>query len=137
MASPGISFLLELYECPPDLLDNEAVIRTTIQDAVGHANASLLAHVSRRFDPQGVTALAVLAESHISIHTWPEFGYAAVDVFTCGTRALPQRACEHLIKVLKPGRHRLQRIERGGELGIPNAQFAPKPVAAAVGSADP
>ena len=137
MASPGISFLLELYECPADVLDNEAVIRTTIQEAVGDASATLLEQVSRRFDPQGVTALAVLAESHISIHTWPEFGYAAVDVFTCGTRALPQRACDHLIEVLKPGRHRLQRIERGRELRIPNAEFAPKPIAATVGSADP
>ncbi len=137
MASPGISFLLELYECPADVLDNEAVIRSTIHHAVGHANATLLEQVSRRFDPQGVTALAVLAESHISIHTWPEFGYAAIDVFTCGTRALPERACDHLIEVLKPRRHRLQNIERGRELRIPNAQFAPKPVAAAVASGDP
>ncbi len=137
MASPGVSFLLELYECPTDVLNDEALIRTSLQDAAAHANATLLAQQSRRFVPQGVTAVAVLAESHLSIHTWPEFGYAAVDVFTCGSRALPERACEYLIQVLKPARHRLQRIERGRELRIPNAEFAPKPVAETIGAADP
>ena len=50
--------------------------------------------IHHRFEPQGVTGLALLAESHISIHTWPESGYAAVDVFTCGDHTMPENACQ-------------------------------------------
>jgi S-adenosylmethionine decarboxylase len=124
-----------LYECPADVLNDDVFIQTSLKNAVAHANATLLEQVSRRFEPQGVTAVAVLAESHMSIHTWPEFGYAAVDVFTCGSHAIPKRACEYLIQTLNPGRHSLKRVERGGELRIANAQFAPKPVAAAIDTA--
>ena len=54
--------------------------------------------VTHSFKPQGVTGLALLAESHISIHTWPEIGYAAIDVFTCGDHTMPEKACKLLFK---------------------------------------
>ncbi len=56
--------------------------------------------ITHHFEPQGVTGLALLAESHISIHTWPESGYAAVDVFTCGDHTMPEKACEVIYKEL-------------------------------------
>ena len=90
----GQHCILELYECDQNKLNDEAFVRQTITFAAKSAGASLLNLISHRFEPQGITGLALLAESHISIHTWPESGYAAVDVFTCGDHTMPERACE-------------------------------------------
>ena len=65
-----------------------------------------------RFEPQGVTGLALLAESHISIHTWPESGYAAVDVFTCGDHTMPEQARAVLRDELRAQRHALRSFLR-------------------------
>ena len=96
----GKHCILELYECDEIKLNDEAFVRTTITIAAKLAGATLLNLITHRFEPQGVTGLALLAESHISIHTWPENGYAAVDVFTCGDHTMPDRACEILCKEL-------------------------------------
>ena len=117
MYSAGISYLLELYECPPELLDDKYHIESVLREAVDHARATLLDQISCSFTPQGVTALALLAESHISIHTWPELAYAAADIFTCGNRAMPERAAEYLPKALKAGRHTVKKVKRGTEAG--------------------
>ena len=127
----GITCLLELYDCPPDILDDQNQINQAVRDAVEHANATLLKQVSQQFEPQGVTALGLLAESHVSVHTWPEHGYAAVDVFTCGNRAMPELACDFLVDALAAGHHTVQRFERGTGLDAATAEFVPKPVAAA------
>lgn len=127
----GITCLLELYDCPPDILDDKERIDEALREAVEHARATLLKQVSNQFSPQGVTSLGVLAESHISIHTWPEHGYAAVDIFTCGNRAMPERACSYLAEALSAGHHTVQRIERGTLLDSENIEFVPKPVAVA------
>ena len=127
----GITCLLELYDCPPDILDNQQRIKEALREAVNHANATLLNEVSHQFSPQGVTALGLLAESHISIHTWPEHGYAAVDIFTCGNRAMPELACTFLIKELAAKHHAIQRVERGTSLDPATTQFVPKSATAA------
>ena len=80
----GKHCILELYHCDAAKLDDEAFLRTAITAAAKRAGATLLNLITHRFEPQGVTGLALLAESHISIHTWPELGYAAVDVFKIG-----------------------------------------------------
>jgi S-adenosylmethionine decarboxylase len=129
--SAGISYLIELYGCPPELLDDEGFVETTIQAAVEHAQATLLQQSTRRFHPQGVTAFALLAESHIAIHTWPELRYAAIDVFTCGQRAMPERAYQFLVMALQAGRHTLQRVDRGTGLGRDALKAVPKSPAAA------
>ena len=127
----GITCLLELYDCPPDILDNQNEINDAIREAVKYANATLLQQVSHKFSPQGVTALGILAESHISIHTWPEHGYAAIDIFTCGDRAMPERACTYLAETLSAKHHTIKRVERGTDLDVASAEFVPKPVATA------
>ena len=126
MYSTGISCLVELYDCPPELLDDECFIEAKIREAVVHAHATLLEQSTKRFHPQGVTAFALLAESHISIHTWPELRYAAIDVFTCGRRAMPERAFQYLVEALQAGRHTVQRVERGMGLGKDALKAVPK-----------
>lgn len=113
METSGIHCIAELYDCPQHLLNDEVYIQQAIRDAVKQGMATLLHEVSHSFHPQGVTALALIAESHVAIHTWPEYGYAAADVFTCGDRASAVKACEHLIQSMKAGRHTLKKLERG------------------------
>ena len=105
--SSGISYpsvthgkhcILELYECDSFRLDDEAFIRTTITSSAKKAGATLINMITHPFQPHGVTGLALLAESHISIHTWPEVNYAAIDVFTCGDKTFPEKACHIFIK---------------------------------------
>ena len=94
----GRHCILELYQCDHAKLNDEAFIRTTITSSAKVAGATLINLVTHSFKPQGVTGLALLAESHISIHTWPEIGYAAIDVFTCGDHTMPEKACKLLFK---------------------------------------
>ena len=94
----GRHCILELYQCDHAKLNDEAFIRTTITSSAKVAGATLMNLVTHSFKPQGVTGLALLAESHISIHTWPEIGYAAIDVFTCGDHTMPEKACKLLFQ---------------------------------------
>ena len=88
--------LFTLKGCPYGLLDDEAHIRNVLVNAATLSESTLLGIQSHKFDPQGVTAVALLAESHISIHTWPEKGMAVCDVFTCGNHTKPEDAVEYM-----------------------------------------
>jgi len=105
-------FLLELYKCDYEKLNDESFLRCTLNRAAKLAKASVLNLISNKFEPQGVTAIALLAESHISIHTWPESNYSAVDIFTCGQNMMPELASQYLIGALKAEEHFLRVIER-------------------------
>ncbi len=108
----GRHCILELYNCDSLKLNDEAHIRTSITTAARLAGATLLKLVTHHFEPHGVTGLALLAESHISIHTWPEHLYAAVDVFTCGDHTMPERACEILRRELLAENYSLKSFQR-------------------------
>ena len=104
--------LLELYRCDYEKLNDESFLRCALNRAAKLAQATVLNLISNKFEPQGVTVIALLAESHISIHTWPESDYAAVDIFTCGKNMNPVLASQYLTKVLKAEEHFLRVIER-------------------------
>ena len=104
--------LLELYRCNYEKLNDESFLRCTLNKAAKLAKATVLNLISNKFEPQGVTAIALLAESHISIHTWPESQYTAVDIFTCGQNMLPELASQYLIESLGAQEHSLRIIER-------------------------
>ena len=104
--------LLELYKCSYEKLNDESYLRCSLNKAAKLAKATVLNLISNKFDPQGVTAIALLAESHISIHTWPESNYSAIDIFTCGQNMMPELASQYLIEALKAEEHFLRVIER-------------------------
>ena len=104
--------LLELYRCDCEKLNDESFLRCTLNKAAKLAKATVLNLISNKFEPQGVTAIALLAESHISIHTWPESNYSAVDIFTCGQNMIPELASQYLIQSLMAEEHYLRVIER-------------------------
>jgi S-adenosylmethionine decarboxylase len=116
----GTHCILDLYECPADLLNDRSFIEQTLRDAAKQGLATLLQEISHQFNPHGVTALGLLAESHLSIHTWPEHCYAAVDIFTCGQDAKPEQACLFMVDRLQAKRHSLNTIARGSEALLPH-----------------
>jgi S-adenosylmethionine decarboxylase len=117
MRRPRISgkhWLVEFYSARE--LDDTKAIRRALRAAVAESGATLLKLQLHHFGPGGgVTGVALLAESHISIHTWPERGYAAVDIFMCGPTSNPQKALAALRAALHPRRVRIRRFERGLE----------------------
>ncbi len=116
MASVGKHCILELYGCPSETLNDKDLIVKVLRQSAERAGATWLGEVAHRFDPQGVTALGLLAESHISIHTWPEIGYAAADVFTCGASCDPALACELLAQAMGAERHTMTTLPRATQL---------------------
>jgi S-adenosylmethionine decarboxylase proenzyme len=84
-SSLGSQLLLDLYDCDPVRLDDVEWVRSSMLDAAAAAGATVVESVFHRFSPWGVSGVVVISESHLAIHTWPEKGYAAVDVFTCGS----------------------------------------------------
>lgn len=90
--------IVELTSCNSGYLDDEDVIEAVMTKAAEEAGATIVNSVFHKFEPQGVTGVLVLAESHLSIHTWPEKGYAAIDIFMCG-EAEPRKA----VQILKEG----------------------------------
>ena len=110
--------LLELYRCDYEKLNDESFLRCTLNRAAKLAKATVLNLISNKFEPQGVTAIALLAESHISIHTWPESNYSAIDIFTCGQNMMPELASQYLIEALKAEEHFLRVIERNPPVAV-------------------
>lgn len=107
----GKHYLLNLYGCSFGLLDNQIFLIDLLENAAAASGATIVQTIFKKFDPQGVTVLCLLSESHISIHTWPEEGKAAVDVYTCGD-CNPKIGCDIIIEQLQAQNHTLSYIER-------------------------
>lgn len=113
METKGVHFILELSGCDPDIINNLDEVRKTLTEAAIKANAEILQVVFHRFTPQGVSGVVVISESHLSVHTWPEHSYAALDIYTCGLNTMPQRACEYIIESFKAKDVFLTTLSRG------------------------
>ncbi|MBD8500810.1 MULTISPECIES: adenosylmethionine decarboxylase [Paenibacillus] len=102
-----------------DLLNNADYLQTQLVEAAEACGATVLSVQSKQFEPQGATVLVLLSESHLSIHTYPERGFAAIDCYTCGETVDPQLAIDYLVSVLKPEKTFAKKIIRGlGELEV-------------------
>ena len=113
MKELGRHILVEMYDCDPAVLDDQDTIRTEMIRAAALAGATIVGDVFHKFTPQGVSGAIVIAESHLSIHTWPEYRYAALDLFTCGTNVDPWVGFNHLRKALKSERSSQTELKRG------------------------
>ena len=103
--------LVDMYECEGDL-DDEKFLSDTLEAAAKHAGAKILRRITQRFSPRGVTVILILAETHISIHTWPEYRYAALDIFICGESKDPEVAWAVIKEALRPKNFKTRKIER-------------------------
>jgi S-adenosylmethionine decarboxylase len=109
----GCHLIVEYAECDRSLLNNKSLLEQYMNEAVRESGATIVRSVFHRYAPQGVSGVVVIAESHISIHTWPEYGYAAVDFFTCGETVDPYRACEYMKNMLKCREASVKELRRG------------------------
>ena len=113
MNALGKHLLLELKDCNREVLNDLGFLKDVLQTAASEANATVLGESFHHFNPHGVSGVVIIAESHLVIHTWPEYGYAAVDIFTCGNSVRPEKASEILIGKLGTKNHSILEIQRG------------------------
>jgi S-adenosylmethionine decarboxylase proenzyme len=112
MDTLGKHLLLELRGCDREVLNDLAVVERVLRAAAEAAGATVVQSVFHRFAPQGVTGVVVLEESHFSVHTWPESGYAAADFFTCG-ECRPELAVALLETELRAESVEVMAVDRG------------------------
>lgn len=112
MEKMGTHLVVDAWQAPAELLNDPEKIRAAMIQAISAGEATLIDLCVHQFSPHGVTATATLAESHIAIHTWPEYGYFAADLFFCG-RGKPVVAMEVLQKALQAKEVKMHQMERG------------------------
>lgn len=121
MKSLGRHIIAEYYDCDKRILDDIDAIEFHMKQAAYETGATIVNSSFHRFLPYGVSGVVIVSESHLTIHTWPEYGYAAVDLFTCGDHVDPWKAFAYLKKIFKSQRVHVVEHLRGkyDEVGIP------------------
>ncbi|MDA8020998.1 MAG: adenosylmethionine decarboxylase [Thermoanaerobaculia bacterium] len=109
----GSHVLLDVWGVEQAILDDPDALRRHMSEAARRGGATVVEERFHRFAPQGVSGVVVLAESHVAVHTWPEHGFAALDVFTCGHPDMTRRIADHLLASLQPGDVEIRRVDRG------------------------
>ena len=113
MKELGRHYVYDLFNCDRDALDDLKSVEAALEQGAIEAGATVVGKVFHKFAPQGVTGVVIIAESHLSIHTWPEFGYAALDIFTCNATTDPMKAFNVVAKLLKPRSTSTMELKRG------------------------
>ncbi len=122
----GAHYIIELWDCKAEPLNDLPLIREVMLSAARRAEATIIDDRFHKFAPQGVSGVVVIAESHLSIHTWPELGYAALDLFTCNLNMPVEECLQSLREAFAAGQMEVKRISRG---------IRPSRVASAAGAA--
>ena len=113
MKALGTHIIVELSECDSKILSDVDAVTNILVSAAKQANAEVLQTAFHRFTPQGVSGVVVIAESHLSIHTWPEYGYAAMDIYTCGDHTDPWKACRYAAEKFQAKQMLTTEVRRG------------------------
>jgi len=109
----GRHLLLELFDCDSESINNLEAVKSSLIEAAKRAQATIVDVVFHEFNPFGISGVVVIAESHLSIHTWPEYRYAAVDVFSCGEVLQPEIAVNYLVEQFGAERASVVEMQRG------------------------
>lgn len=121
--SLGVHIILEFFGCDPNTLTRRDYVERVMLEAAQKANTHSIGTFFHQFKPHGVSGVIIIEESHISIHTWPEHGFAAIDFFYCSDEVDPEKAIEVLIEGFKPAKISRVEFDRGSLKEI-NAQEA-------------
>lgn len=113
MKTLGRHVLAEIYGCDYEILNDKETIEKIMVESTLKTGAEVREVAFHKFSPQGVSGVVIISESHLTIHTWPEFGYAAVDVFTCGDKVNPWEACNYMTSLLKAKDISATEVKRG------------------------
>jgi S-adenosylmethionine decarboxylase len=109
----GYHLMLELYGCQEEKINSRKYLHQVVKGAVKKVGLTNLGSRFHQFDPQGVTGFTLLAQSHISLHTWPEYGYLVLDIFTCGDQKQADSLADQFLKRLHPARVNRQVVRKG------------------------
>jgi len=109
----GRHILVELYGCSPTIINDLEAVRRLLIEGARKTGATIVGEVFHKFSPQGVSGTVVIAESHLAIHTWPELGYCALDLYTCGDEVDPWQGFHFLRDELKAEKYHAREIARG------------------------
>lgn len=126
MKSLGNHLIIELYDCNADIVNDLHKVENILMESVNISGAEIIAPVFHKFNPHGVSGVIVIAESHFSIHTWPEYGYCAVDIFTCGDTIDSQKALIFMKKAFEAKSISVVETKRG-ILNLPVEKIKYKP----------
>lgn len=113
MNALGRHILAEYYGCDVHILNDLKLLEIYMREAVVKSGATIIDSTFHQFNPHGISGVIVIAESHMALHTWPEYGYAAVDFFTCGDSVNPLKAFDYINKKLKPQKYSSRELMRG------------------------
>ncbi|HXW68052.1 MAG TPA: adenosylmethionine decarboxylase [Dissulfurispiraceae bacterium] len=113
MNALGTHLLVELRDCDPEILKDLRKVKSALVSAAKEAKATIIDVSFHEFNPFGISGMVVIAESHLSIHTWPEYAYAAVDIFTCGDIIRPEVAANYLISRFESKNPSIVELKRG------------------------
>jgi len=113
----GHHYIVEGSGCNPDVISRVEQVEQVLVRAAEVADVQIWAISFHRFRPMGVSGVVVISESHLSVHTWPEAGYVALDIFTCGDRAKPEAAVQHALKAFGATNMHITEVTRGLEEG--------------------
>lgn len=126
MKSLGKHLIVELYDCDKNLIDRVDQVEAILVEAVKVSKATIIKPVFHQFNPHGVSGVVVIAESHFSIHTWPEYGYCALDIFTCGEQIDSDLALQFLKREFRAKSMSVMELKRG-TLDVPEGELKHKP----------
>ncbi|MGG0642539.1 adenosylmethionine decarboxylase [Sporosarcina gallistercoris] len=126
LSALGRHVLIEYYGCPSEIIENNKVIEQFMKEAADYSGATIVESVFHHFNPYGVSGAVIIAESHLTIHTWPEYGFASVDVYTCGDSVSPWKAADYLAEKLQAKKVESFEVPRGMVEKI--RQFAEKEI---------
>lgn len=115
METKSQHLLVELFDCDMEALKSKNLLKNLLEKAAKAANVTIVQSVFHQYSPQGVTGIVIIEESHLSIHTWPEYGYASVDFYTCG-EGVPEKALSVIQEGLRSERAEILMIDRGKSL---------------------
>ena len=113
MNTLGRPILAEIYGCDSEILNNKVSIEKIMVESALKAGAEVREVIFHKFSPQGVSGVVIISESHLTIHTWPELGYAAVDIFTCGDKINPWDACNYMTELFNAKNMTATEVKRG------------------------
>jgi S-adenosylmethionine decarboxylase proenzyme len=113
MSALGVQILADMYDCDPAVLDDLGAVRAHMIEAARRCGATIVSECFHHYHPQGISGVVVIVESHLALHTWPEHGYAAVDLFTCGTTIHPEACFSYLREAFRCREYTTRTIPRG------------------------
>jgi S-adenosylmethionine decarboxylase len=123
----GIQLAVELFDCDENLLNNDRLLEQSLLKAAQDAGATVVGSVFHQFNPHGISGAIIIAESHIAVHTWPEYAYAALDIFTCGSTIDPRTVADAAKDALQASSMHITRLQRGVTVGEQERIYAQTP----------